>query len=81
MVLCEDPTDRYVLIGVDAAYCFGQGLMLSFLLDNRLNEGCSDHHSSVENRDAPKPGNIIKVMVSGSFDCLNRRGAETRSKL
>ena len=63
----EDPTDGYVLIGADAGYRFGQGLTLSFRLDNLLNERYRDHLSRVENRDAPMPGRNLNAMVRWEF--------------
>ena len=63
----EDSTDGYVLIGTDAGYRFGQGLTLSFRLDNLLNERYRDHLSRVENRDAPMPGRNLNVMMRWDF--------------
>ena len=63
----EEPTDGYLLIGADAGYRFGQGLTLSFRLDNLLNERYRDHLSRVENRDAPMPGRNLNVMMRWEF--------------
>ena len=63
----EQPTDGYVLIGADAGYRFGQGVTLSFRLDNLLNEHYRDHLSRVENRDAPMPGRNLNVMMRWEF--------------
>lgn len=63
----EEPTDGYILLGADAGYRFGQGLTLSFRLDNFLNERYRDHLSRVENRDAPMPGRNLNVMLRWEF--------------
>lgn len=63
----EVPTDGYILMGADAGYRFGQGLTLSFRLDNLLNERYRDHLSRVENRDAPMPGQNLNVMLRWEF--------------
>ena len=63
----EDPTDGYLLIGADAGYRFGEGLTLSFRLDNLLNERYREHLSRVENRDAPMPGRNLNVMMRWEF--------------
>ncbi|MEX0662850.1 MAG: TonB-dependent receptor [Balneolaceae bacterium] len=63
----EESTDGYLLIGADAGYRFGQGLTLSFRLDNLLNERYRDHLSRVENRNAPMPGRNLNVMLRWDF--------------
>lgn len=63
----EEPTDGYILIGADAGYRFGEGVTISFRLDNLLNERYRDHLSRVENRDAPMPGRNLNVMLKWEF--------------
>lgn len=63
----EDPTDGYLLLGADAGYRFGQGLTVSFRLDNLFNERYRDHLSRVENRNAPMPGRNLNAMVRWEF--------------
>ena len=48
-------------------YRFGEGLTLSFRLDNLLNERYREHLSRVENRDAPMPGRNLNVMMRWEF--------------
>jgi len=63
----EKPTDGYILIGADAGYRFGDGLTLSFRLDNLLNESYRDHLSRVENQNAPMPGRNLNAMIRWEF--------------
>ncbi len=63
----EDPTDGYLLIGADAGWRLGNGLTLSFRLDNLLNEKYIDHLSRVENRNAPMPGRNLNGILRWEF--------------
>lgn len=63
----EEPTPGYLLIGADAGYRFGDGVTLSFRVDNLLNERYRDHLSRVENKDAPMPGRNLNAMLRWEF--------------
>ncbi len=63
----EDPTDGYLLVGMDAGYRFGHGVSLSLRVDNLLNESYRDHLSRVEDRNNPMPARNINAMLRWEF--------------
>lgn len=63
----EDPTDGYVLAGLDGGYRLGRGLSFAFRIDNLFNTPYRDHLSRVENRNSPMPGRNINAMLRWDF--------------
>jgi iron complex outermembrane recepter protein len=63
----EDPTDGYILAGMDAGYRFGHGVSFTLRIDNLLNESYRDHLSRVEDRNNPMPARNINAMVRWEF--------------
>ena len=63
----EDPTDGYVLLGMDAGYRFGHGVSFTLRIDNLLNESYRDHLSRVEDRNNPMPARNINAMLRWEF--------------
>ena len=63
----EDPTDGYILVGMDAGYRFGHGVSFILRVDNLLNESYRDHLSRVEDRNNPMPARNINAMLRWEF--------------
>ena len=63
----EDPTDGYLLFGMDAGYRFGHGVSFTLRVDNLLNESYRDHLSRVEDRNNPMPARNINAMLRWEF--------------
>ncbi|TVR19156.1 MAG: TonB-dependent receptor [Balneolaceae bacterium] len=63
----EDPTDGYLLVGMDAGYRFGHGVSFALRVDNLLNESYRDHLSRVEDRNNPMPARNINAMLRWEF--------------
>ena len=63
----EDPTDGYLLVGMDAGYRFGHGVSFALRVDNLLNESYRDHLSRVEDRNNPMPARNINAMLRWDF--------------
>ncbi|REL33474.1 TonB-dependent receptor [Rhodohalobacter sp. SW132] len=63
----EDPTDGYLLVGMDAGYRLGHGVSFSVRVDNLLNESYRDHLSRVEDRNNPMPARNINAMLRWEF--------------
>lgn len=63
----EDPTEGYLLVGMNAGYRFGHGVSFSLRVDNLLNESYRDHLSRVEDRNNPMPARNINAMLRWEF--------------
>ncbi|TVQ03989.1 MAG: TonB-dependent receptor [Balneolaceae bacterium] len=63
----EDPTNGYILLGLNAGYHFKPNFSLAFRVDNLLNTSYRDHLSRIEERNNPMPARNFNAMLRWDF--------------